>query len=752
LVVKNGGGAPIPKILDFGIAKTTTPDDPGQSYASYIDPSGTPLNMAPEQARMTGRQADGTADVYSLGVLFVEMLTGKTPLRATHLKHLGQTAIMQEVLQQPPTTVSAVFRNMSAEEQARAAHLRETTPSKLLQCFKPETDAIVLKSTHRAPTKRYQRPTDFAEDIRRHLRGEPVEALRPWSLCYLAQKYPLLAVFAAVVLLIMVAALFLVARLYVNERTVAMTALREEEQLHQTMKIMGNVFQKISQETVEEIVNEVNGQVSIEMQQNPDAQFAIRRSLVGLFHQAGLYVPMDQMAQANLMACRARYSKPSLPLAEACGDLAEALHCLGRYSDAEPFAREGLTLRTNLSDLHSESAADAYDILGCILQDEGRWNEAGINFALAKAIRDEKFGPSSFEAGKSLSLFGSLFDNEGDSVAAFTNLMAALQIEVKHVTNATDPQLSATIYHLALVEMEQAKLDPAKKRFAEAFDMRTNLFGNAHPLIAEVLNGQAVLLRVKANTLSDLATAEELQLVALKMRVKFLGEENPIVAESIDNLANDQFYESKFAPAVTNYTLALNMRRITLGPDHPETCTSFYELVRAELRMSNPNEAERLCLEQVTMLRTIVNPNDQRLAAALAYQSVSLIALDDFSGAARCAEECLSIRKNSSDPSARDLWLQGSVENLLGAALFGQKEYQSSEQHLVAAYQTLDHYKNEVRTEGKARLIEVEQRLVLLYQTTHRSEVCAKYQAILADYKPPTIEEQVWVDSRPPLY
>jgi serine/threonine protein kinase len=188
-------GAPVPKVIDFGIAKATGSDLTDKTvFTEYRHFIGTPEYMSPEQAAMSGLDVDTRADIYSLGVLLYELLTGSTPLDATKLRSAGlaelQRIIKEQEPEKPSTRVGLTMKGTTTGTQtgAEVAKHRRTDLSTLRRSLSGDLDWIVMKAIEKDRSRRYATCGALAEDIRRYLANEPITA-RPPSTLYKVRKF-----------------------------------------------------------------------------------------------------------------------------------------------------------------------------------------------------------------------------------------------------------------------------------------------------------------------------------------------------------------------------------------------------------------------------------------------------------------------------------------------------------------------------------------------------------------------------------
>ncbi|UCG58214.1 MAG: protein kinase, partial [Phycisphaerales bacterium] len=188
VMVTQRDGKPVPKVIDFGIAKATNQRLTEKTlFTRYAHIIGTPAYMSPEQAELSSAEVDARTDVYSLGVLLYELLTGTTPFGEERLRKAGYVQMQRIICEEEPTRPSSKLGTSDVALVDAAKH-RGTTPSLLRRLLRRDLDWIVMKCLEKDRTRRYRTAAGLAADVQRHLNHEPVQAVAP-SVSYRLRKF-----------------------------------------------------------------------------------------------------------------------------------------------------------------------------------------------------------------------------------------------------------------------------------------------------------------------------------------------------------------------------------------------------------------------------------------------------------------------------------------------------------------------------------------------------------------------------------
>ena len=263
-------GVPVPKVIDFGIAKAIEGRLTDQTlFTAYEQIIGTPAYMSPEQAEMSGLDVDTRSDIYSLGVLLYELLTGRTPFDAKELVQSGLDEMRRTLREREPQRPSGILTTLHGTELTNTAAHRHAEPPKLISLLKGDLDWIVMKCLEKDRKRRYETVNGLAMDVLRFLHNEPVSA-RPPSRLYRLQKLvrrnQVVFVSGTTVALALVIGLGVSTRLFIEERQARERAvaaekkefvLRQQSELREKIAQMALLINQEHHDQADELLNQV---------------------------------------------------------------------------------------------------------------------------------------------------------------------------------------------------------------------------------------------------------------------------------------------------------------------------------------------------------------------------------------------------------------------------------------------------------------------------------------------------------------
>jgi serine/threonine protein kinase len=350
-------GEPVPKVIDFGIAKAVNQQLTEKTvFTRYAQMIGTPEYMSPEQAEMSGLDVDIRTDVFSLGVLLYELLTGITPFDQKYLLSKGYAEMQRIIREEEPTRPSTKISTLGEALTEIAKH-RRTSPDLLQKLIRTDLDWIVMKTLEKDRSRRYDSVSEFAADIKRHLNNEPVLAGRPSTL-YRIRKFVrrnknIVTGFAAILIILFtgVAVSTILAIGQARARAVAEAAQAEAEIAR----------------------DEANEQAEILRTIMPVYDWD---TMLGWYGGLGREVSLSDGLQRAAIAFEEEAKGPPLLKAKAYGYYGITFHLLGNDRVAEPFIKKALEIRKNQLGLEHEVTLTSMNNLSMSYIKQGRFDEA----------------------------------------------------------------------------------------------------------------------------------------------------------------------------------------------------------------------------------------------------------------------------------------------------------------------------------------------------------------------------------------
>ena len=534
-----------PRLLDFGIAKLQNPELMGEAHTGTAM-AMTPEYASPEQAR--GERITTATDVYSLGVVLYELLTG---LRPYAFRSRNALDVLRAVAEQPPTRPSAAVERLrlraavapeendpSPQLAEALARCREGTPGRLERRLRGDLDTIVMMALRKEPQKRYPSVGALAEDISRHLGGLPVAA-RKGTAAYRASKFVrrhrLFVTAAAVVLVLLVAfplAMAAQSARVARQRDVARkeraAAQKQRETAQRVSKFLVSLF-KVSNPseargntvTAREVLDKGAQKITTELKDQPEIRATLMDTIGDVYRNLGLYDQAVPLLQEALESRRAVLGPDHPDVAATLNHLANLLADKGDYATAETLHREALAIRRNRLGNESAEVATSLTNLANVIRQKGDYPAAEAMFREALALNRKVLGDGHLEVATSLN-------------------------------------------NLAIVLAQRGNPE-AEALFREALALRRRLLGSHHPDVANGLNNLASMLYEK----KEYREAEALHREALAMWRTLLGNENPRVGVSLIGLAETLWSEQRPAEAEPLAREALAIFRKTLPGGHP---------------------------------------------------------------------------------------------------------------------------------------------------------------------------------------
>ncbi|TVQ33075.1 MAG: serine/threonine protein kinase [Phycisphaeraceae bacterium] len=645
-------GRPAPKVIDFGIAKATNQELTEKTiYTQHRQMIGTPAYMSPEQAEMSGLDIDTRSDVYSLGVLLYEMLTGTTPFSHEELNSAGFEGMMKLIREVEPHKPSTRLSSMGVTA-TQAAERRRADIQKLGMMLRGDLDWIVMKCLEKDRTRRYDTASGLAADIQRHLSDEPVLA-RPPSTSYRLLKFvkrnkgQVLAGGAIAALLAL--GLFgtgfgLVWALDEKQRadeqaSAAMAAAESEriaklEAVENERRAIGEAERAEAAEAealaraaeLELVAQFQAGQLSaIE----PEAMGAnLRRSLLDAapeaerdalaaalapinFTNIALSTLKDNIFERTITAIDTQFESQPLVRARLLQTVAETLRALGLFDLAtDPQERALAIRREQLGDEHPDTLSSIHD-LGALLWSKGKLVEAEPYFREALEGYQRVLGDDHPSTLLNLNSMGGLLQAQGRLAESEMYFREALGV-YRRVLSDDNPNMLISINNMGILLQAQGKLAEAEPYYREALEGLRRVLGDEHPRTLGAINNMGFLLQAQGK----LAEAEPYYREALEVRRRVLGDDHPSTLTSINNMGGLLRNLGRLEEADTLGDEAVRIARDVLGAEHWIFGMFRMAHARTLAAMNRYVDAEERALEAYAVLSAALGENHERLQEA----------------------------------------------------------------------------------------------------------------------------------------
>jgi eukaryotic-like serine/threonine-protein kinase len=682
-------GTPVPKMIDFGVAKAIDQRlTESTLYTQHGAIVGTLEYMSPEQAENSAIDVDTRTDVYALGVLLFELMTGTTPLEHERLRQVGYSEVIRRIREEESPRLSV--RLSKNAQLATIAARRNTEPAKLARIVKGELDWITMKALSKDRNRRYETANDLARDLERFLAGQPVEAAPP-SKSYLARKYAskhrVLLTAAAAVMLIMAAAT--VFSIWQAIRVTRLEAKTDAVLRFFSQKVVAAARLKSDEKglaydvTLRDALEAAEPGIAADYARQPVVEASIRDVLGSMLLSLG--VPEKALVQFE-RAFELRTSelgKRDPETLESMNNLAVSYRLVGRFDEAIALHEKELRIaRSMMGEYHPETLTSMNN-LGVAYRYGGRGDDAIRLLERVLARRSAVLKP-----------------DDPDRLTTLNDLAVAYRAAGRYV--------EALPLHEEDLRRSRLSLPPD------------------HPDLLIAMNNVARA----ALELGQIDRAITLFEEALKLRISSLGAENLFTVDAKSNLALAHQADGRFEDAVHELGEVVAARKAKLSPDHADTLRSIHDLALALGDAGRRPEATSL-LEKLLERRS-EKPGRDHPDTLKTINDLATLILEarQWDRAEPLLSECLKFRQLK---KVHD-WRLFQTKSQLGAALAGQNKPADAERLLIEGYEGLKAQEMKIPYLRRNEVSAAIARLVDFYDSRHETEQAQAWRRKL----PPT--------------
>jgi non-specific serine/threonine protein kinase/serine/threonine-protein kinase len=541
VLVSIQGDHPVPRIIDFGVAKATAQPLTDRSLFTEIGMLiGTPEYMSPEQAEMTGLDVDTRSDVYALGVLLYELLVGALPFDRQQLREAGLDSIRRTIREAEPPRPSRRLTPI-VPASSDAAENRRSDRARLVRQLRGDLDWIALRALEKDRTRRYQTANALALDVRRHLNDEPVLAGPP-TVGYRMGKFVRrhrFGVAAATLLAVLLTAFSIV--MAIQARQIAQQrdrANREAETAKQVSEFLAGLFNVSDPSeargntlTAREILAKGARQVEESLRNQPDVQARLAAIIGNVYTNLGMYAEARPLLQRALDTQRQVLGDDNAETLRTAHQFANLFWFEGNMQQAERLYADVVERRRRLlGDEHPDTLRASFD-LASAYAGQKRWADAERLSAPTLAIQQRVLGPDHPDTMMTMGVLQFMYYSQGRYADAEPIAVTILE-HGRRVLGSTHPDTLVSLHNLATIHDHLGRYSQAEAAYTEAIGGMRRVLGDNHTRTCKSLSALA-LMYVRLGRYDD---AERAALAAYQGYNRSVGPEHEFTRGMISQL------------------------------------------------------------------------------------------------------------------------------------------------------------------------------------------------------------------------
>ncbi len=597
VLVTSHDGRPVPKVIDFGVAKAVEQRLTERTlFTQFGALVGTLEYMSPEQAEMSDLGIDTRSDVYALGVLLYELLTGTTPLERSRLRRAGYAEILRRIREEEPPRPSTRLSDPAQPLPSISAR-RQTEPTRLARLVRGELDWIVMKALEKDRSRRYETALGFARDVERHLAGEAVEAIPPsrrYRLSKFAHRHR-----AGLATAVGFATLLVLGAVGSTWQAIRATAAEEQARLDAVRAIQAEERTRAQRDRAVEAEARAGRERdrAVEARARADSEgekarrSAAESAAVLKFFQDRVLAAARPEGQNGGLGRDATIRQavdaaeptitgafPDQPLVEASvrAVLAETYRYLGEQAAAIRQAERSAELRgIHLGPDHPDTLVSQGNLAGAY-QAAGQLDRAIPILERTLEAKVRKLGPDHPGTLASRNNLATAYQAAGQADRAIPILERTLEAQARKL-GPDHPNTLNFQNNLAIAYQAAGQNDRAITILERTLEAQVRKLGADHPNTLASRNNLAGAYQAAGQLDRAIPIFER----TLEARARKLGPEHPDTLSSRNNLATAYHDAGQLDRAIPIYQRTLEAQVRKLGPDHPDTLSSRNNLALA---------------------------------------------------------------------------------------------------------------------------------------------------------------------------
>lgn len=638
------------RLLDFGIAKLMVEGDETTTEGTNLL-ALTPAYASPEQVR--GEPIGTATDIYSLGVILYELLTGTRPYELSSQVPIEVARVVCQF--DPPRPSTRVLETVSRpDESDDAGHRRGTDARRLHRRLSGDLDVICLKALRKEPERRYATVQEFLDDIDRHLAGRPVRA-RPATLGYRLGKgirRNRWAVGGAAAVLLTAASLvtFYTGRVRAERDRAQIEAAKATE----VADFLQGLFEVVDPEeaqgaavTARELLDAGAEQIDEGLAGQPEIQATMLRVIGEVYGSLGLTREgvslLERAADLNAQL----YGQDNADYGRTKISLASTVQDLGDIETAQTHFLEGIAALEASLPPDDPTIGDAIRNYAYWLETDGQYEEAIAAYERGIAQLRAAVAPDDEGLTSALGAYGNLLRQLDERERAEPILREVLGIQRATLGNR-HPDVAGTARELAALLRDEGDFEESEALYLEVLDIRRDVLGPTHREVANTLNSYAILLSEMGEEERALDTYREF----IRLIEEIHPEPHPDRAAAYHNLATSLSNAGMYEEAVPYFHRSIEMQDVVYRSDHPNRAFPRVGLSTAYRRLGRPAEAEPLLREALAVRRAALPEGHRHVGEALSNLGVTLIDLDRHDEAEPLLTEAYTLLLEGQGPDA----------------------------------------------------------------------------------------------------